>query len=87
MPIKLCILNGPLEQETFWKESSVTYFNGNFSGISLVVYPTYTDSRNTLLLKAHSSGIPIITIIASRLHPSHNTTFIDYNKYEEFKKR
>jgi glycosyltransferase involved in cell wall biosynthesis len=57
------------EAPHFFENLDVHPFEGDFSKIKMVVYPTHVEHQPRLVLKAISMGIPVLTNAACGLEP------------------
>lgn len=83
--LDLTCFGGVSEKENFWGDFKVDKFNGDFSQIALVVYPTYIENNPRQLIKAISKGIPIITTTASGLDASDKVKVFEIGDFDGIK--
>lgn len=83
--LKLIVSGTAIEKENFWEDLVIEKFDGDFSKINLVIYPTYVEHQPRLLLKAISKGILIITTKACGLEKVDNIKFTEIGNYEQLK--
>ena len=86
--LNLCVvLTGQAkEDKNFWDGVKTEFAGSNpLDNIRLVVYPTYVEHQPRLLLKALTTGIPVITTAACGLSPTDNLTLIPIGDYETLK--
>ncbi|MDF2454606.1 MAG: hypothetical protein K0R51_599 [Cytophagaceae bacterium] len=81
LSLRLVIAGNAIEQNDFWKGLAVEKFNGNFSEIRLVIYPTYVEHQPRRLLKAIAKGIPLITTPACGINASTAVQLIETGSY------
>jgi hypothetical protein len=68
-PHKVYIAGRKIEAPHFFENLDVHPFDGDFSKIKMVVYPTHVEHQPRLVLKAISMGIPVLTNAACGLEP------------------
>ncbi len=81
------IIGNATEDDSFWNGIKVEMAKTNpFEDVQLLVYPTYIEHQPRILLKAISSGLPIITTTACGLNKTDNVTIIPVGDYEALKR-
>ena len=85
LEFSLVVTGHSLEQTNFWKGIAIEKFNGNFSDIKVIVYPTYVEHQPRRLLKAVARGIPVITTHACGLEASDTIRLVETGNYEALK--
>lgn len=86
MGFDITISGRVLEFNSHIKNHSVNYFDGDWSKIYLVVFPTYIEHQPRTVLKALSYGIPVIASDACGIEPRSGLTLIKTGDYDQLKK-
>lgn len=85
LDFEILVLGRSIEKEGFWEGNAPSYFDGDFSKIDAIIYPTYVEHQPRILLKALAMGIPVITTKAAGLPNHEKLTIIELNSYENMK--
>jgi len=85
LQLDLTISGRTIENENFWEDLKIEKFNGDYSQIGLVVYPTFVEHQPRQVLKAISKGIPIITTTACGLDRSDQVEIVEIDNFEQLK--
>lgn len=83
--LELVILGNAVEKDNFWEDVKVEKFNGDWSEIGLVIYPTYIENQPRQILKAISKGIPVITTEACGIAQTDNVLIVEIGDYENLR--
>lgn len=85
LQLDLTISGKTIENENFWEDLKIDNFNGDYSEIELVVYPTFVEHQPREVLKAISEGIPVITTTACGINRSDQVVIVEINNFEQLK--
>jgi hypothetical protein len=83
--LKLTVLGNAIEKDNFWEDLKIEKFNGDYSQIGLVVYPTYVEHQPRQILKAISKNIPVITTTACGLDNTDKIKVVEIGNFEQLK--
>lgn len=83
--LNLVISGKTLEHLDFWDDIKIEKFNGDFSQIGLIVYPTYIEHQPRQILKGISKGLSIITTTACGVDPSDQVKIVEIANFEQLK--
>lgn len=86
LQLNLIISGRTIESANFGEDLKTENFNGDFTQIGLIVYPTYIENQPRQILKAISKGIPVITTSACGLDRSDQVEIVELNNFEQLKK-
>ncbi|GLB47789.1 VanW family protein [Neptunitalea lumnitzerae] len=73
------------EYTNFWEDIEVSYFDGDFSTIGLVIYPAYVEHQPRQLLKALAYNIPVVATPVCGLPPNKNLHIVSIGDYNALK--
>jgi hypothetical protein len=85
LKLNLIISGRSIESANFWEDLKTENFNGDFTQIGLIVYPTFIENQPRQILKAISKGIPVITTSACGLDRSDQVEIVELNNFEQLK--
>jgi hypothetical protein len=85
LKLNLIISGRTIESANFWEDLKTENFNGDFTQIGLIVYPTFIENQPRQILKAISKGIPVITTSACGLDRSDQVEIVELNNFEQLK--
>lgn len=85
LQLNLIISGRTIESANFWEDLNTENFNGDFTQIGLIVYPTFIEKQPRQILKAISKRIPVITTSACGLDPSEQVKIVAFNNFEKLK--
>lgn len=85
LKLNLIISGRTIESANFWEDLNTENFNGDFTQIGLIVYPTFIENQPRQILKAISKGIPVITTSACGLDRSDQVEIVELNNFEQLK--
>ena len=84
--LNLTISGRLLEGGNFWEELKPKQYKGDLNEIELIVYPTYVENQPRKILRAISSGVPVITTTACGIEKHENLRVFDIKDTKGIKK-